>query len=63
MTDRVEMNVFNDIGQILIAIDLTSLEITDKQIAHSLLLFVECLSVGTKQIRELLAYKMACRIF
>jgi hypothetical protein len=56
------VNIFNDVGQIVIAIDFLSFEIADEQVAHPPLLFVERLRVRTKQIRKLLAYILTCRV-
>ena len=62
MRYRVQVNVFYDVGQIIIAVDFPSLEIADEQVTHSPLLFVECLRVRTKQVRKLLAYILTCRV-
>lgn len=56
------MDVFDEIGQVGIALDFLSLEITNEQVTHSFLLLVKRLRVRTKKIGKLLACIMTCRI-
>jgi hypothetical protein len=56
------MNVFHDVGQIIIAVNFPSLEIAYEQVAHSFLLLIECLRVGAEKVRKLFADVLTRRV-